>query len=111
MSEEIPNFILTLGRRREPQTASGVPALGLFEAHFATGVLPESHLSQTSSTIYDSIFWVNVAFCRILSHRRGLKAPNFAKFAVPATPKEADKPTCRISSASWKRSDYVARLH
>jgi hypothetical protein len=102
MSEEVPNFILTPGQRRGPQTACIIRGPGQFEAHFATGVSPKTHLSQTSSTTYNSIFWVNVAFCRILSHRRGPEAPNFAKFAASARREEAKKHTCRIFPAHWK---------
>jgi hypothetical protein len=102
MYKEIPSFMLAPGRRRAPQTVSIIRPLGSSEAHFATGVRAQSHLSQTSSTTYKSIFWVNVAYCRILSHRRGPKASKFEKFAVPATRREADKCTCRISGVLWK---------
>jgi hypothetical protein len=90
MSREMPSFMLGLGQRQAPQPVSIIRAFGSFQPEFATGVRPENHLSQTNSTRCTSIFWVNVAKCRILSHRVGGEASEFAKFAVPATQEEAE---------------------
>jgi hypothetical protein len=102
MSDEIPNFMLAPGWSRTPQTVSIIRLFNSFQAHFETGVQPESHLSQTSSTTYNSIFWVNVSERLVLSHRDGPKAPNFAKFAVAEGRQEGNIPTCLICPTSWK---------
>jgi hypothetical protein len=102
MSQEIPSIMLAPGQRRAPRTVSMDHAPSSFQAHFATGVRPQSHLSQTNSTTYNSIFWVNVAFCRILSHHRGLKASNFAKFEAPQPESRPVNVPVAFSSASWK---------
>jgi hypothetical protein len=105
MSKEIPNFRLAPGQRRAPQDVSIGPALVSFQAHFETGVQPESHLSQTSSITYNLFFWVFVSECLISSHRPGPKASNFAKFAAPGKQKKAESLPVSFLRPSWKAGD------
>jgi hypothetical protein len=78
------------------KTVPIIRAVGAFQPHFATGVQPKSHLTPTDSIGSMPIFLVNVAFCRILSHRRRPEPSNFAKFASHGKQMKDRESTCRI---------------
>jgi hypothetical protein len=99
MSNGIRNLWLAPAERdRAPQTRYTIRCLVPPEANDETGVQPESQLSQTSSTTYDSIFSVFVSRSLISSHRARPEAPKFA--ASRHQKKPADR-TCLICPTSW----------
>jgi hypothetical protein len=97
LSERISNSMFAPNRQRSDSSdLSAISPFGTAETHFATGYPAKTPPSPKNSTTYDSIFWVNVAFCRISSHRTGLQGPNFAKFTATRVPDAVFKHPCRI---------------